>query len=79
VVAVSLVRQVMVALVCRSPIDESEFAAFVAAQSDLGPKQRPRFVRVVDALPRTATHKVLKRELAADGAGEAWELRYPGV
>ncbi|WP_414937345.1 AMP-binding protein [Amycolatopsis sp. cmx-11-51] len=56
-----------------------EFAAFVVAQGDLGPKQRPRFVRVVEALPRTATHKVLKRELAAEGVAEAWEVRYPGT
>ena len=68
--------QVMAALACRSPIDPDEFAAFVVAQGDLGPKQWPRFVRMVADLPRTATHKVLKRELAAEGTSGAWEVRY---
>ena len=40
---------------------------FLASQTDLGPKQWPRLVRILDALPRTATNKVLKRELAAEG------------
>ena len=40
------------------------FEAFLDAQPDLGPKQWPRYVRVLDSLPRTATNKVLKRELA---------------
>ncbi len=70
--------QVMAALVCRSPLDVAEFAAFVMAQGDLGPKQWPRYVRIVEDLPRTATHKVLKRELAADGvSGQVWDVEYP--
>ncbi|WP_410654533.1 long-chain-fatty-acid--CoA ligase [Amycolatopsis sp. lyj-112] len=69
--------QVMAALVCRTPLDPAEFAAFVVAQGDLGPKQWPRYVRVVEELPRTATHKVLKRELAAEGvSGQVWEPGY---
>lgn len=69
--------QVMAALVCRTPLTAEEFAAFVVAQGDLGPKQRPRYVRIVDELPRTATHKVLKRELAAEGtSGTDWRLDY---
>ncbi|MBB3664350.1 fatty-acyl-CoA synthase [Prauserella sediminis] len=44
-----------------------EFARFLDAQDDLGPKQRPRYVRVTTDLPRTATFKVIKRWLAADG------------
>jgi fatty-acyl-CoA synthase len=44
----------------------AELGAFLAAQGDLGPKQRPRFVRVASQLPRTATFKVLTRVLAAD-------------
>lgn len=47
--------------------DPGEFRAFLAAQSDLGPKQWPSFVRVATTLPRTATFKVLKRRLAAEG------------
>jgi fatty-acyl-CoA synthase len=47
-----------------SPADLEEF---LSAQPDLSPKAWPRYVRLVDALPRTATNKVLKRQLAADG------------
>ena len=32
-------------------------------QADLGPKWRPRYVRVARALPTTATNKILKRRL----------------
>ncbi len=68
--------QVMAALVVRGSLDPAELERFLAAQSDLGPKAWPRFVRVVDTLPRTATNKVLKRELAAEGpvpgAGVLW-------
>ncbi len=48
-------------------LDPAEFEGFLDAQPDLGTKSRPRFVRLLDALPRTATNKVLKRELQADG------------
>jgi fatty-acyl-CoA synthase len=44
----------------------AELGAFLAAQGDLGPRQHPRFVRVAEKLPRTATFKVLTRVLAAD-------------
>ena len=43
--------------------DIDEFAAFLGAQSDLGPKWVPSFVEVVDELPLTQTNKVVKREL----------------
>jgi fatty-acyl-CoA synthase len=49
---------------------------FLAAQPDLSPKAWPRYVRVATDLPTTATHKVLKRELAAQGPtagdGQLW-------
>jgi fatty-acyl-CoA synthase len=57
--------QVMAALVVRGEFDPDEFAAFLAGQSDLGPKQVPRFIRITARLPRTATYKVLKRTLSA--------------
>lgn len=59
--------QVMAAIVLRqgSVFDPDTFAEFLAAQPDLGPKQIPRFVRLIPRLPRTATFKVLKRKLAA--------------
>ena len=61
--------QVMAALVLRpdSMLDPAGFAAFLAAQPDLGPKQLPRHVRIATTLPRTATYKVVKRTLAAQG------------
>lgn len=61
--------EVMAAVVLRRDqvFDALEFAEFLAAQPDLGPKQVPRFVRVASRLPRTPTHKVLKRTLSAQG------------
>ena len=60
--------QVMAALVVPGTLEPAAFEAFLAEQPDLSPKAWPRYVRVVDSLPRTATNKVLKRELAAEGA-----------
>lgn len=57
--------QVMAAVVLANDFDPAAFAKFLKAQSDLGPKQVPRFVRVTARLPRTATFKVLKRTLSA--------------
>jgi fatty-acyl-CoA synthase len=57
--------QVMAALVYHGDFDPTTFATFLAAQSDLGPKQVPRFIRITARLPRTATYKVLKRTLSA--------------
>jgi fatty-acyl-CoA synthase len=59
--------QVMAALVTTSPLAAEELGAFLADQADLSPKAWPRFVRLAPRLPRTATNKVLKRELAAEG------------
>jgi fatty-acyl-CoA synthase len=68
--------QVMAALVTRARVAPAELEAFLGDQPDLSPKAWPRFVRVLDELPRTATNKVLKRELAAEGpvagAGALW-------
>ena len=62
--------QLAVALVITAPITPAEWETFLAAQPDLGTKGWPRFVRVLDALPRTATNKVLKRELQRAGADQ---------
>jgi fatty-acyl-CoA synthase len=61
--------QVMVALVLApgAEFDVDKFRAFLAEQTDLGPKQWPSYVRVSTRLPRTATFKVLKRQLSAEG------------
>ena len=47
--------------------DIERFQVFLAEQPDMGPKQRPSYVRVSDQLPRTETFKVLKRQLSAEG------------
>jgi fatty-acyl-CoA synthase len=72
--------QAMAALVLRSgaDFDADEFRAFLAEQTDLGPKQWPSYVRVAATLPRTATFKVIKRQLSAEGldcADPVWPIR----
>ena len=60
--------------------DADAFTAFIDAQPDLGPKWKPRFVRVVDDFPMTRTNKVLKRDLARqrwNGPDPLW-WRPPG-
>ena len=73
--------QLVAALVLVGSLDPAGFEEFLAAQSDLGPKQWPRYVRILDALPRTATNKVLKRELQAEGLGDGlvWERAERGT
>jgi fatty-acyl-CoA synthase len=60
--------QVMAALQLRpgAVFDPGSFAAFLAAQPDMGTKWVPRFIRVSDALPTTATSKILTRALRAE-------------
>jgi fatty-acyl-CoA synthase len=57
--------QVMAALVLREAVtfDGGSFAGWLDAQPDMGPKWRPRFVRLSAALPTTPTNKVLTRTL----------------
>ena len=70
--------QIMAAVVLHegSSLTPEGFEAFLAEQPDLSPKAWPRYVRITADLPTTATHKVLKRELAAEGAtagnGQLW-------
>ncbi len=67
--------QVMVALetVPGRAFVPDEFARWLAAQPDLGPKWVPRYVRVSSSLPQTATGKVTKVGLRA----EAWACADP--
>ena len=60
--------RVMAALQLRPGVtfDPEDFAAFLAAQPDLGTKWTPRFVRIAVTLPVTETSKVLKRVLRRD-------------
>jgi fatty-acyl-CoA synthase len=72
--------QVMAAMVLVPGIefDADNFRAFLAEQPDLGPKQWPSYVRISSALPRTATFKVLKRDLSAEGldcSDPVWTIR----
>jgi fatty-acyl-CoA synthase len=59
--------RVMAALVLPDGVgfDPETFREFLTQQGDLGPKQWPSFVRVSSALPRTATFKILKRQLTS--------------
>ncbi len=70
--------QVMAALELRPGTDPASFAtgpdgsagglgAFLAGQDDLGTKWAPRFVRVTPAMPLTATGKITKAPLRAEG------------
>ncbi len=67
--------QVMVALetVPGKTFDPADFAEWLVAQPDLGPKWLPRYVRVSLSLPQTATGKVTKVGLRA----EAWACDDP--
>ena len=67
--------QVMVALetVPGKTFDPEAFALWLTAQTDLGPKWLPRYVRVSPSLPQTATGKVTKVGLRA----EAWACEDP--
>jgi len=57
--------QVMAALVLRegATFDGKRFARWIDDQSDMGPKWRPRYVRLCPSLPVTPTNKVLTRVL----------------
>jgi fatty-acyl-CoA synthase len=66
--------QVMATVEVDGSFDAAAFDAFLAAQSDLGKKWLPRFVRVVDAIPLTATGKVDRKPLRAErwSADDVW-------
>lgn len=66
-----------VALVLLDDLSPAEFSAFLADQPDLATKAWPSVVRVLNELPRTATNKILKRELRDAGGGDATWHRDP--
>jgi len=47
--------------------DPQGFADFLAGEPDMGTKWAPRYVRISEQFPVTATTKVLKRVLRAEG------------
>ncbi len=57
--------QVMASLVLRdgTGFDPAQFAAWVDALADVGPKWRPRYVRILRDPPTTGTNKIVKRTL----------------
>lgn len=65
----------MASLILRtgSTFDPDGFAKLLAAQSDLGTKMAPRYIRVAEELPTTQTNKILKRVLRE----ERWECDDP--
>ncbi|WP_333891628.1 fatty-acid--CoA ligase FadD1 [Mycolicibacterium gadium] len=69
--------QVMAAVVCNHELTPQRFEDFLGAQQDLSPKAWPRYVRINDELPQTATNKILKRTLIQEGVtagdGVLWE------
>ncbi|MCX4550929.1 AMP-binding protein [Streptomyces sp. NBC_01500] len=70
--------QVMAALALRegATFDPAAFARFLGEQPDLGTKMAPRFVRVVPAMPVTATNKVHRVGLRREGfrcADPVWQ------
>ncbi|MFE1950158.1 AMP-binding protein [Streptomyces sp. NPDC059524] len=74
--------QVMATVALRdgAAFDPLAFGEFLLAQGDLGTKMAPRFVRVVERMPVTATNKVRRGELRREGfwsGGELW-WRPPG-
>ncbi|GAA2063552.1 long-chain-fatty-acid--CoA ligase [Williamsia deligens] len=64
----------IVASIVVGDLTAAGLSEFLAAQSDLGPKQWPRHICVVDELPTTATFKVLRRDLAASTPTPTWTL-----
>ncbi|GAA3097200.1 long-chain-fatty-acid--CoA ligase [Streptomyces rectiviolaceus] len=61
--------QVMAAVCPRAgaDFDPLAFAEFLLSQADLGTKMAPRFVRVVERMPVTATNKVARASLRREG------------
>ncbi|HET7736521.1 MAG TPA: AMP-binding protein [Nocardioidaceae bacterium] len=74
--------QLVAAVVLQDALSPADFEAFLNEQKDLSTKGRPRFVRIADDLPATATNKVLKRELVKQGLAttdEVWEREERGT
>lgn len=74
--------QVMAALAPppATPFDPLAFTEFLLSQPDLGTKMAPGFVRIVERMPVTATNKVARGALRAEGfrCGDPVWWRPPG-
>ena len=74
--------RLVAALVTTGSLDPADFEKFLDAQEDLSTKARPSHVLIAESLPRTATNKVLKRELRTaglDAPGTWWEREERGT
>jgi fatty-acyl-CoA synthase len=75
--------QVMAAIVLQddTSLSPAELTVFLGAQPDLPTKAWPRYVRIAPTLPTTATNKVLKRDLRAEGLdeGATWDRAERGT
>lgn len=73
-------EEVMAAVELRDgeAFDGEAFARWLAAQPDLGTKWAPSFVRLADRLPETATGKLTKVTLKAEGLTTSDEVRWSG-
>ncbi len=71
-VPVEIGDEIEAVLVTDGDLDPAELTDFLSAQTDLGPKQWPHRIRVVDALPETATFKTLKRRLRESTEPPTW-------
>ncbi|MGB6182905.1 MAG: AMP-binding protein [Rhodococcus sp. (in: high G+C Gram-positive bacteria)] len=58
---------VMAAVVSDGTLTADDLTTLVTDESRLSERQRPTYIRVTDSLPRTATFKILTRQLAAEG------------
>ena len=71
--------QIMAAIVLRdgAEFDADAFEKFLSTHEEMSPKAWPRYVWIADALPTTATNKILKRELVGRGldvsGGVVWK------
>jgi fatty-acyl-CoA synthase len=78
--------QVMAGLVLAdgAVFDGTAFAAWLDGQGNIGPKWRPRYVRVLREPPTTGTNKIVKRTLVHEKfradrcAGDAVYMRVRG-
>ncbi|RPA56865.1 acyl-CoA synthetase [Gordonia oryzae] len=71
-VGVEIGDEIEAVLVTDGDLDPAELTDFLSAQDDLGPKQWPHRIRVVDALPETATFKTLKHRLREAAEPPTW-------
>jgi len=59
-------------------VDEAQLLQFL--QSRVAHFMIPRYIRIVDALPKTASQKVQKQQLRDEGiAGDTWDREAAGI